>query len=340
MKWIRRILIALAVVVGGVVLAAFLTALRTEHPVGFQVVRATGVDGGSIPIAVWYPTDARPRPTTLLGPLLMDVAADGPILGRGLPLVVVSHGNGGGPASHADLALALADAGYVIAAPMHAGDNYADQGAIASESWLSNRNQQLRSAVDYMLTSWTGRDRIDPRRVGAFGFSAGAFTVLTAVGAQPDLSIIATHCRESPEFACDLLRQVNSPLLKPGASSVGGVFLPDARIMAAVVAAPGLGFAFTPDRLSHVSVPVQLWSAEQDANVPYASNTRLVRAGLGSRAEFHSVPGAGHFSFLAPCGLLKPPGVCSDPGSFDRKDFHASMNASVVGFFDAHLNAP
>jgi len=130
----------------------------------------------------------------------MDVAADGPILGRGLPLVVVSHGNGGGPASHADLALALADAGYVIAAPMHAGDNYADQGAIASESWLSNRNQQLRSAVDYMLTSWTGRDRIDPRRVGAFGFSAGVFTVLTAVGAQPDLSIIATHCRESPSL--------------------------------------------------------------------------------------------------------------------------------------------
>ena len=86
MKWIRRILIALAVLVGGLVAAALFTALRSEHPAGFQVVRATGADGKPFPIAVWYPTDARPRPTTLLGPLLMDVAADGPIRGQNLPV--------------------------------------------------------------------------------------------------------------------------------------------------------------------------------------------------------------------------------------------------------------
>ena len=149
MKWMRRILIALAVLVGGIVGAALLTALRSEHPVGFQVIRATGADGKSFPIAVWYPTDARPRPTTLLGPLLMDVAPDGPIRGRDLPLLVISHGNGGGPGSHADLALALASAGYVAAAPMHTGDNYSDQSAVDSESWLSDRNQQLRATVDH-----------------------------------------------------------------------------------------------------------------------------------------------------------------------------------------------
>ena len=50
------------------------------------------------------------------------------------------------------------------------------------------------------------------------------------------------------------------------------------------------------------------------------------------------MPGAGQFSFLAPCGLLRPPGVCDDPENSDRKAFHTSMNASVVAFFDAHLN--
>jgi len=59
-KWIRRILIALAVVVGGVVLAAFLTALRTSIPWVSRWFEQPAVDGGSIPIAVWYPTDARP----------------------------------------------------------------------------------------------------------------------------------------------------------------------------------------------------------------------------------------------------------------------------------------
>ncbi len=109
----------------------------------------------------------------------------------------------------------------------------------------------------------------------------------------------------------------------------------DTRIKAAVVAAPGLGFAFTPDGFDSVSVPIQLWSADQDSNVPYATNTRLVREALGPRVEFHSVPGAGHFSFLAPCRLLRPAAICSDPAQFDRKAFHEAMNASVVAFFMA-----
>jgi predicted dienelactone hydrolase len=188
-----------------------------------------------------------------------------------------------------------------------------------------------------MLTNWQGHDRIDAERVGAFGFSAGGFTVLTAVGAQPDLRIIASYCAESREFACDLLRHFNSPLLKSD-SPAGDAFLPDARIKAAVVAAPGLAFSMGPSGFGNVSVPVQLWSAEQDTNVPYATNTRLVREALGPLVEFHSVPGAGHFSFLAPCGLLRPPGICSDPGKFDRRAFHADMNASVVAFFDKNLN--
>jgi predicted dienelactone hydrolase len=128
----------------------------------------------------------------------MDVAANGPISGRDLPLVVISHGNGGGLGSHADLALALAAAGYVVAAPMHPGDNYADQNVVGSVSWLSGRNQQLRATVDYLLNDWQGHDRIDPQRVGAFGFSAGGFTVLTAVGAlHPAWKLLLCPTQES-----------------------------------------------------------------------------------------------------------------------------------------------
>jgi predicted dienelactone hydrolase len=93
---------------------------------------------------------------------------------------------------------------------MHPGDNYADQSAAGSASLFSGRNRQLRTTVDHMLGEWDGRDRLDPERVGAFGLSAGALTVLTAVGAQPDLRIVATHCAESPEFVCDVLRHAQS----------------------------------------------------------------------------------------------------------------------------------
>lgn len=90
-------------------------------------------------------------------------------------MVVISHGNGGGLQSHADLALALASAGYVVAAPMHAGDNFADQSAAGAATLYSGRTRQFRVTVEHMLTRWHGRDRIDPERIGAFGFSAGGF---------------------------------------------------------------------------------------------------------------------------------------------------------------------
>lgn len=340
MKWIRRVLIAIAVVAIGLAAYAVATALRTERPVGFQIVRATDAGGSPFAVGVWYPTQARPRPTTFLGGVMMDVAPDAPVSGRGLPLVVISHGNGGGPGSHADLALALADAGYVVAAPMHAGDNYADQSAAGSVNLFGGRTRQLRATVDHMLEGWNGHDRIDPERIGAFGFSAGGLTVLTAVGAQPDLRVVATHCAQSPEFVCDVLRHAGSPLLDADATSLGEAFVRDARIKAAVVAAPGLGFAMGPDGLADVRVPVQLWSADKDVNVPYATNAGPIREALGARVEFHSVPGAGHTSFLTPCGILRPPGLCSDPGKFDRKAFHAGMDARVVAFFDSHLKGP
>ena len=106
------------------------------------------------------------------------------------------------------------------------------------------------------------------------------------------------------------------------------------------MAAPGLGFTMVPNGLDNVQVPIQLWSADEDVNVPYATNTKPVRDALGSVVEFHSIAGAGHFSFLTPCGLLAPPEICSDQGQFDRKAFHAQMNTSVVEFFEKNLKTP
>jgi predicted dienelactone hydrolase len=340
MKWIRRVLLSLILLVGILAGAAVFTAQRSERPVGFQITQATAADGHRFAMGVWYPTLDRPWPTTLMGANLMDVASDGAIAGKGLPLVVISHGNGAGIAAHADLALTLASGGYVVAAPMHAGDNFGDQSRAGSASLFSGRTQELQATVDHLLKTWQSSAAINPQRIGAFGFSAGGLTVLAAVGAQPDLRRIATQCKASPEFVCHVLAAANSPLLNIGAPSLGDAFVADVRLKAAAVAAPGLGFTLDANTLSGVRVPVQMWSGEQDDKVPYATNAKPVRDGLGERVEFHSVPSAGHLSFLAPCGLLKPPGICSDPSGFDRTSFHVEMNGKVVSFFDRNLKKP
>lgn len=337
MKWLKRALAVLSLLVVGLGTVAVATAMKAPQPVGFQLMQVPDGAGGSFPTALWYPTTASPRPTTLIGMQLMDVAPDGPIKGSKLGLIVISHGNSGGPGSHVDLAMELAAAGYVVAAPMHTGDNYLDQSGLLTAGWLASRNREMRQTTDYLLAAWVSHGRLDPARVGAFGFSAGGYSVLAAVGAQPDLSLVAGHCARRPEFVCEMLRQVNSPLLEAG--FVAPASLPDPRILAAVVAAPGLGFTMVGNALDGVAVPVQLWSANSDTTVPYSSNTKVIRQGLNEKAEFHAIPRAGHMSFLAPCGFIGPPLLCKDADDFDRKAFHVQMNARVIAFFDRQLGS-
>lgn len=334
MKWLKRIASFMLLMIALIVGIAVVTAVDSEKPVGFQVTQASGKDGAPLAIGVWYPTNARAWPTTFIGTGLMKVAKDSPIAGNGLPLVVISHGNGGGMMSHVDLALALASAGYVVAAPMHAGDNFLDQAGVGSADFFNLRSQQYLTTIEHVLTSWAGSANIDHQRVGAYGMSMGGFSVLTAVGAQPDLRTIASHCTVATEFVCDVLRHFKSPYVNAQPKS-GQSFVADSRIKAAVLAAPGLGFTMAGAGLAHVRVPIQLWVAENDDKVRDPGPVRQLGNG---QLELHSVPGAGHLSFLAPCsGVLRPPAICSDADDFDRKAFHASMNAGVIAFFGKHL---
>lgn len=55
----------------------------------------------------------------------MSVALDGPVAGRAVPLVVMSHDTDGLFLGHFDTTTALADAGYLVATVTHTGDNHA-----------------------------------------------------------------------------------------------------------------------------------------------------------------------------------------------------------------------
>lgn len=332
LKWTGILVLILVSLVGVLIGTLYGTALRTEHPVGFQTVKAIDSDGKPFAIGIWYPTTS-PSSAMWTGNFFMQVASAGAVAGNQLPLVVISHGTGGGLTSHADLALALASAGHIVAAPMHS-DNFQDMSSVGSPAYITGRTRQLRATVDHMLTKWQGHGQIDAERIGAYGFSIGAFTVLTAAGATPDLRGVAKYCASSSEFACDMLRQSKSFLLESELPAGSDQFEQDPRIKSVVVAAPGLGFTFSgPDAFSKVSTPVQLWHGDKDDNVPYATNAKLIRDALGTKVDFHSVPDAAHFSFLVPCGVLKILPICSDPASFDRAAFHQTMNKDVAAFF-------
>jgi predicted dienelactone hydrolase len=99
--------------------------------------------------------------TSLPGFLMQTVAVNGPVDGQMLPLVVISHGHAGSYAVHYDTALALADAGFVVAAVTHTGDTFPDQSRVL-RTW--GRPAHLRRLIDYMLDEWPEHERIDAHR--------------------------------------------------------------------------------------------------------------------------------------------------------------------------------
>lgn len=308
------------------------------HAAGFQHGFAADPDGKPLEIGIWYPSSAAVLPVAM-GPTTMSVAVNGAVQGKALPLVLISHGTGGSFLGHFDTATALADAGFVVAAVTHTGDNHADQSRSVD---IMDRPRQISRVINHMLANWDGRAAIDPARVGMFGFSAGGFTTLASIGGVPDFSKIGPVCRQYPgDFACQLLAKSGSNVTTPAAASAIANAA-DARIKAAVVAAPALGFSFAPDGLKNIKVPMQLWRAEDDAVLPHPRYAEAVRLALTQTPDYHVVPQAGHFDFLAPCSSalasIAPP-ICSSAPGFDRVEFHASFNAAVVGFFRKTLRA-
>src|SRR5579862_8567550 len=249
MKPTARLLVALA---AGMMLLSGLAARAGD--VGFQ--QLTIPDGTEKPltVGVWYPTEAAAKPERL-GTVTQAVALGAPMAGDHLALVVMSHGTGSWYGQHYDTALALAHAGFVVAAVNHTGDTYDDHSQVL-QIW--KRPEQIHRLIDYMLADWRGHAQIDAGRVGVFGFSAGGFTALAAAGGTADLTLVQPHCQKVPTaFECGLTAKASA---EDAARPIPprSAFVHDARIKAAVVAAPALGYTFGREGLTTLTVAVQL----------------------------------------------------------------------------------
>src|SRR5690348_14589848 len=309
----------------------FVTAAHAGS-VGFKEVAVP--DGADRPLRVglWYPTDAAPTPQRF-ATFNQVVAPGAAVAGRALPLIVISHGTGGWYGSHYDTALALAEAGFVVAAISHTGDTYDDHSR-AAQIW--DRPRQVHRLIDFMLSEWPEHAQLDAGKVGVFGFSSGGFTALVAAGGTPDFSKIPAHVAAHPDFYDSRLLKAPNPPASAGPARPPIAFVHDPRIKAIVVAAPALGYTFAPAGLKAVTAEVQLWQAEDDHILPGEEYAPAVRKALPKPPEFHLVPNADHYDFMAPCSpqlAQIAPEICQSRDGFDRKAFHVRFNAEVVRFF-------
>jgi predicted dienelactone hydrolase len=77
---------------------------------------------------------------------------------------------------------------------------------------LFGRAPQLSALISALLIDPLWRDRIDANRIGAAGFSMGAYTTLLLVGAVPRWDRLADYCTRRPQDrdTCGLLERLGA----------------------------------------------------------------------------------------------------------------------------------
>jgi predicted dienelactone hydrolase len=156
-----------------ILLAIVLLFVRVSFAaVGFQNTMVLDTHGKPIAIGIWYPSNAQPSPHPI-GLFSQNVAVNGKLSGERLPLVLISHGASGSLAGHYDTAIALAQAGFVVVALTHTGDNSDDQSYAGNrinlispstgesrprlDAYVLGRSRQFESRADWDVWLLPGR---------------------------------------------------------------------------------------------------------------------------------------------------------------------------------------
>jgi predicted dienelactone hydrolase len=298
------------------------------------VVESSG-GKGRIEALIWSPCSSATS-NLRIGPFAFAATKDCalPSAARPLPLVVISHGQGGTRLGHHDTAIALADAGFLVVTFSHPGDTFGDESSASDLGIFESRPADVSRVITHMLEQWNGRAVVDARSIGVFGFSRGGYTALALIGAKPSTAAsLSRFCGSWRSLVRPICRSFGSAdaSLQPRA---------DPRVRAAVVADPLNLFGEASFRA--VSVPVQLWASEHGGDGVALADTELIRAWLPSQTEFNVATGAGHFVFLAPCTdefRNEARQLCEDPKGFDRAAWHAAMNSGIIRFFRTALGS-
>ncbi len=310
---------------------------------------------------VWYPAAAgaaeKPRQVGPPGePVFagVRVATDAPIAATPgkFPLVVLSHGTGGTADTLAWLGTALAARGYIAAAVNHPGNNAIDGYTVPGFTLWWLRARDLGAVIDGMLADPRFGPRIDPRRIGAAGFSLGGYTVIELAGGVTSMAQFRAFCdspeadgmcKSPPEFA-DLFEKSRAvaesdPAYRAALAKDGEPYR-DPRVRAVFAMAPALGPAFTPQGLTAIAVPMALVAGAGDEVVPIGSSARAFAAHI-PKAELTILPGeVGHYVFAPVCtnaGHTALPAICDDRPGVDRAAIHQQAVQLIAAFFARQL---
>jgi len=307
-----------------------------EYSAGFVRVEPVSADNGqSFSLVVFYPSQVTARPTKL-GPFTLDIALGADIADGRFPLAVISHGSGGSQLGYRSIAIDLAKRGFVVALPLHPGNNFQDNRAAGSVANWTDRPKHIAAAIDHLLAAGRFSASIDAQKVAVIGHSAGGYSALAVAGGVADTGSIHALCQQS------VAQQ--GPFCTGGRGPAEPATVihhqKDARVKALVLMAP-VGVLYQHQQsLAQVELPVLLLQAEHDAELiePYHADVIAQQLPATAKLTRRMVENSGHYSFITPfpaflAAELGP--VAQDPAGFDRAAFHRQLGGEIADYLQA-----
>jgi predicted dienelactone hydrolase len=347
----RAMLKWLAISFAAGALAVFSTP-PARAAIGLTELPATAQDG---PVTVFYPSSSAPQ-TIARGDYRLNLAENGaPMQGNGR-LIVLSHGSGGAPWVHSDLAQHLAGVGFVVAMPEHSGDNWHDHSKIGPPSWTL-RPHEVSHAIDAVGRDPRFATLIDLDNVGMWGMSAGGHTALTLAGGRWSAARLRDHCQQHIDTdytACTggaielkggpfdgIKKAVALAMMRGKMSDAQMQGHTDPRIKAIIAGVP-FATDFDMASLVHPDVALGLVQAQKDIWLLPQFNSGPVLAACKTCELVADLPTGGHGALLSPlpakmAGWLAP--LINDPPGFNRATEMAPLLERTTAFFQKHLLA-
>jgi len=295
---------------------------------------------------VWYPTiDTVNLIDQVFSPFTRKYTVhNGKLPSVKLPLILLSHGTGGGRLSLEWLAQDLAQKGFIVAAVDHWGDTMDNMVPVEIlKPW--ERPQDISFALTALLDDHEFNEVIDPRKIGAIGFSFGGNTVIELAGATADYPYMITYYKtighkeiEFPEFP-GMAKYLDDTALMYGSKHLP--ILKDDRIKAFFAISPGLGPGYhSENQVRNISRPVYIIGAGSDSMAPVKTNALHYHRLIRGSGYFQFGGKTGHYVMLSEAnqGVSKKyPTYFLDDPTVDRHLVHLKVDSLAINFFEKNL---
>jgi predicted dienelactone hydrolase len=296
---------------------------------------------------VWYPTldQTQPQEIAQIPFNRMATLRNAPLLKRNLPLILFSHGTGGGRLTVEWFCAGLASHGFIVAAVDHVGNTFNNPIPIEFLKFWE-RPLDIKFILNQLLLENNFSESIDTSRIAAAGFSLGGYTAISLAGATMNFDAFDNFFKSSDGAAegnisemPGLLDFYNRPgmrdSLKLMFQNAGSLY--DHRIKSAFVMAPAIGQVFKgKSSTKNITIPIRIVAAESDKVTPVNTNAQHYVTLLPDAQLTLLGKEAGHYVFLndAKESLKKEaPLYFTDHPAVSRKEIHEKTLQLAIDFF-------